>query len=107
MSPTIYSTPKNRLPGATGTSDYTLKLGPRTVEGLLNKYSSFLSTIRKNAVRNPGVTQYQYFEENVYEYEYRTTYNPETNEIVTNDFRCPNYCHHHLGSTCSVCGQEG
>lgn len=58
----------------------------------------------REAVNAPGVMQRHFFEENGYEYEYWYLYLPKEQIMHTNDIRCPYYHHHHLGSTCAVCG---
>lgn len=105
MSVRFYDEPKNKLPRATGMGDHRFTFGERSVESLISPFSG-LPNLSRKAVREPGVTKRTYFEENGYEYEYHATYDAATNSIVTNDIRCPNSVHHHIGSMCSVCGQD-
>ena len=97
--------PKGVLKRATGMQDVTLNLNPRTKPELLIKPPCALLTMfQRQAVSNPGVTIRRYHEENGYEYEDRVTYDEATNTLTTNSIRCPMSAHHHLGSTCGMCG---
>ena len=101
----VYDKPRGVLPRATGLPDMELKLGKRTKRDLLSRYS-ILGYFYKRAITNHGITQFEYTEENGYEYERRATYNEATNTIITNDIACPVAYGHHIGSTCSMCGQK-
>lgn len=104
MSPKFYDEPKNRLPRASGLRDEVLSLKGRDIEYL--KKPGGVGWFFKRALENPGVTVRTYFEENGYEYEWRATWNPETMELRTNRGGCPFAYSHHIGSTCSCCGQK-
>jgi len=99
--------PRGVLKMATGQPDITLNLNPWKKEDLLQgPPCSLLNLFQRQAVASPGITFKRYHEENNLEYEDRVTYNETTNTLITNDIRCPMYCHHHLGSTCGMCGQK-
>lgn len=95
--------PRGVLRRATGLSDTVLNLNPRTKEDLLAS-TGFISFLQKEALRKPGKTIRQYHEENGYEYEERVTYDETLNIFITNNIQCPLSCHHHIGSTCGMCG---
>jgi hypothetical protein len=102
-----YAVPKDRLKRATGMPDVTLNLNPRTKEELLQGPPyALLNLFQRQAITNPGVTIRRYHEENNHEYEDRVLYNEASNTLITNDIRCPMYCHHHVGQTCGMCGQK-
>jgi hypothetical protein len=105
MSGTKYigPVPRGVLPRATGLPDFPFQFHKTTKAQLLDKYSS-ISRFFKQAIQNPGVTQYNYFEENGYEYESRATYHEDTNTIIANTYVCPYSYNHHVGSTCGCCG---
>jgi hypothetical protein len=103
-----FEKPRSVLPRATGPGECIFTFGTRDlVADVKGTYYHFIGGILRKAVLSPGVRVTEYFEENGYEYETYAIYHPVDNTIHTNDIRCPNYCHHHLGSTCGVCGQEG
>ena len=102
----IGSKPRGVLKRATGLPDMVLNLGQRKKEDMLSKYSCLLSSFQKQALLNPGVTQYHYCEENGYEHELRVTYDEATNALTTNNLGCPRSFNHHIGDTCSMCGQK-
>lgn len=95
--------PRKVLPRATGLPDFPFQFHKETKENLLDRYSS-LSNFFKQAIQNPGVTQYNYFEENGYEYEDRATYLEDQNIVMANTYGCPYRHNHHVGSTCKCCG---
>jgi hypothetical protein len=105
MSQTVQigAKPRGVLPRATGFVDSPFKFHKTPKDQLLSPYSN-LSKLFQDAVRNPGVTQYNYFEENGYEYEERATYDKATNTVMANTAGCPYRHHHHVGSTCKCCG---
>ena len=96
--------PIGKLRQSKGMDDDVLKFGTRTKEDLLSQYGS-LGSFMKQAIRNPGVLQVRYHEENHYEYEDRATYNEKENTMITNKY-CPYSSGHHIGSTCGCCGQK-
>jgi len=100
--------PKGILPMASGHKNSTnvYNFGQRPlIEVVENKYSALgLTQQMREAVRNPGVRIVQYHEENGYEYEDYSIYDPKTNTITTNWFGCPRSFNHHIGSTCGMCG---
>jgi hypothetical protein len=98
-------TPRGVLPRAKGVADTVLKFEGYTRAQLLKEGYSPLTYFFKEAVKQPGVIQLRYFEENGYEYEYRATYDIVSNTITTN-LPCPVPYKHHIGQTCSCCGQK-
>jgi len=97
--------PIGRLRRATGMDDSILKLGKRTKKDLLQPPPyTILGWFQRQAVENPGMTQFRYHEENDYEYEDRCTYDEATNTLITNSGICPIAYNHHVGSTCPMCG---
>jgi hypothetical protein len=86
-------------------ADDVLKFPGHTRAQLLEQGYSPLTHFLKQAVMHPGVTQHLYHEECGYEYEYRATYDEATNTITTN-LPCPMPYQHHIGQTCSCCGQK-
>jgi len=101
-----FDQPRGILPRATGLPDHTLNMGQRKKEELLSGPGGLLGIFYRQAVANPGVTQRSYFEENGYEYEKRATYNEKANTLTVNTCICPVSYGHHIGQTCSMCGQK-
>ena len=100
MRQTITEQPKNELPRAKkGYNDLNYK--HTDIENGLNT-----GWLYKLAFASPNVEISRFFEENGYEYEMFATWNPETRIMRTSEY-CTNVHHHHLGSTCGVCGQVG
>ena len=95
--------PLSRLPLTKGMADSVLNFGARSKDALL--VTGTLPSFMRQAIQNPGVLQVRYHEENWYEYEDRATYDPENNTMTTNLY-CPFSYGHHVGSTCSCCGQK-
>ena len=94
----FYNEPKNKLPRATGMEPVALNLHNFNKDSLTN--------IQKRAIEVAYVRHSIFFEENGYECQYWYLYDRETETLHTNDIRCPNVCHHHIGSICGVCGQK-
>jgi hypothetical protein len=105
MSGTKYigPVPRGVLPRATGLPDFPFQFLATPKEQLLGPHNS-LTNLFKKAIQNPGVTQYDYFEENGYEYEDRATYHEDTNTVMANTYGCPYRYNHHVGSICKCCG---
>jgi hypothetical protein len=93
----FYEEPKNKFPRATGQPTVTFNLKHYNKENL--------TKIQRKAVEVAYIRHSRYCEENGYEHELWYLYERDTETLYTNDIQCPNVCHHHIGSTCGVCGQ--
>jgi hypothetical protein len=109
---TVYTkTPRGILPMATKHSEWknVYNFGKRNILSLIESRDTSLGITQqmREAIRNPGVRQVHYQEENGYEYETYAIYDPKTNSITTNWIGCPRSAWHHIGDTCNMCGLVG
>ena len=106
---TVYTDkPRGILPFAKKNSEFknVYNFGKRDLSALVeDKYRSLgITQQMREAVRHPGVRITHYHEENGYEFETYSIYDPKTNSIITNWYGCPRSAWHHIGETCDMCG---
>jgi hypothetical protein len=73
----------------------------------LSRFNGSLKGIIEKSIDVPGITLSYTWSENQYTYTDTATYDAETRKVwLTGFHECPGYVSHHVGSCCSVCGQD-